>query len=145
VTLSERLLAAGIRVVVTGGPSDTWVKPSFKRLGVADIVAETSLMELTAFYASCDVVVTHDTGPLHLASLSGVPVVALFGPTNPAEKVSADGPTHVMWGGETLACRPCYDGKEYAACSSNACMQAISVEAVYGKIIHLLKHSAKPK
>jgi heptosyltransferase II len=32
----------------------------------------------------------------------------------------------VLWGGEDLACRPCYDGREFAACADNRCMKGIS-------------------
>lgn len=137
--LCERLLAAGMQVVVTGAPSDTWVRAAFIGLDVVDLVGETTLPELTALYAQCHVVITHDTGPLHLATLSGAHVIALFGPTNPHEKVSHSGAVQVLWGGAGLACRPCYDGKEYADCSNNVCMQAISVEAVFEKTMQDLE------
>ena len=89
-----------------------------------------SVVESAAVLAAASVVVSHDTGPMHLARLVRAPLVALFGPTAPSTFVPADERTHVLWGGATLACRPCYDGREVAPCRSNLCMQDIDVATV---------------
>ncbi len=49
------------------------------------LVEPTSLKELAAFFALCDAMVCNDTGVMHLAAAAGVPLVAIFGPTDPAE------------------------------------------------------------
>ena len=131
--LARRLLAQGCGVVLTGAASDVWVREGFAGLGVLDLIGKTSVLELLGLYAACDAVVTHDSGPLHLARLAGAPLVALFGPTVPAEFVRADSRTVVLWGGAHLPCRPCYDGRRFADCHDNVCMQSVSpgeVEAV---------------
>jgi heptosyltransferase-2 len=106
---------------------------------IIDLVGKTSLLELIALYGACQLVITHDSGPMHMATLAAVPVLALFGPTNPIEKVPSEMPVRVLWGGCNLACRPCYDGKEYANCRDNACMKDITVEAVHQAACHMLK------
>lgn len=127
--LADRLVGMGAQVIVTGAPSDAWVSPHFS--SVTDLVGQTSLPELGALYRACDLVITHDSGPLHLAQLAGSRVAAIFGPTRPHERV----PTYaanvkVFWGGEALPCRPCYDGRNYADCARNQCMESTRPEEV---------------
>jgi len=50
---------------------------------VLDLAGQTDLPEYMSRLQSCRVVVTNDTGGMHLANALGVPVLALFGPTNP--------------------------------------------------------------
>lgn len=50
---------------------------------VADLAGRTSLTELAARLLECRLLVSNDTGGMHLASALGVPLIALFGPTNP--------------------------------------------------------------
>jgi len=138
VSLAGKLIDNQVAVVLTGALSDKWIVPSFADLKVIDLVGKTSLVELVALYRKCNVVITHDSGPLHLAGLAGTPLVALFGPTNPYEKVPRDGNHQILWGGEKLACRPCYDGKYYANCNDNLCLKQISVDEVFNAINSVL-------
>src|SRR5262249_12730405 len=111
--------------------SDQWALPAFQGLPIVDLVGKTDLIQLVALFNQCDLVVSHDCGPMHLATLAGTRVVALFGPTDPHWLVELDRTkTRVLWGGEELACRPCYDGRNFADCANNLCMKSISVEAV---------------
>jgi heptosyltransferase II len=139
VQLAEKLMQKGFRVLITGSDSDDWIRDSFRFLPVVDLVGKTSLVELTALYRRCDLVVTHDSGPLHLAVAAGTRVLALFGPTMPFEKVPRNEKVKVVWGGKTLACRPCYDGKNYALCSDNQCLKSIHAEVVFRAVLELMK------
>jgi heptosyltransferase-2 len=150
VSLAKRLIENGYNVILTGAPSDRWVCSAFDKLkksfagdfSIIDLIGETSLVDLVALYQACDVVVTHDSGPLHLAGLAGTPQVALFGPTNPYEKVPRTDKTKIIWGGENLACRPCYDGKTYAKCHDCVCLKSIKVEEVCDAVLSVLgEHS----
>jgi heptosyltransferase-2 len=47
------------------------------------LAGRTSLRELCAVLKACDVVLTNDTGPMHLAAAVGTPVVVPFGSTSP--------------------------------------------------------------
>jgi lipopolysaccharide heptosyltransferase II len=131
VQLAEKLSIEGFRIALTGSESDGWVRDYFAGLKALDLIGKTSLPGLIAFYGRCRLVVAHDSGPMHLAALAGTPVLAFFGPTIPHEKASPDGSVHALWGGENLACRPCYDGKDYADCRRNRCLEDLGVEEVF--------------
>ncbi len=138
VLLARRLLERGSSVVLTGASSDQWASSAFDHLGVVNFIGETRVTDLLALYDQCEAVVTHDSGPLHVAVLAGTPLVALFGPTNPSEVVPPSRKIRALWTGNHLACSPCYDGKNYAPCEDNVCMRSISVEAVLKVLDELL-------
>lgn len=77
--------------VCLGGPKEaTQYKPLMDSLAaegidqvMLDMLGKTTLQEVGALIESCDVVVTADTGSLHIALALNKPVVALFGPTDP--------------------------------------------------------------
>ena len=142
VLLARQLLERGSSVVLTGASSDQWASSAFDHLGVVNLIGETSVPDLLALYDQCEAVVTHDSGPLHVAVLAGTRLVALFGPTNPSEFLPPSRKIRALWTGNQLACSPCYDGKNYAPCEDNVCMRSISVEAVLKALDELLDAQA---
>ena len=125
-----RALASNAEVVLIGDAADAWVRPAFEGTPVVDRLGAMTLVETLDFFRNCELTISHDTGPMHLARLAGSPLIALFGPTNPAERLPEDDRTVVFWGGADLACRPCYDGRNYAPCNDNVCLSGISPEVV---------------
>ena len=113
-------------MVLSGGPDDAWASPAFAHLGITDTTAKFSLVETLALFDSADVVCTHDTGPLHLAGITRAGIVTIFGPTDPHGRLPQRHNAVALWGGEGFACRPCYDGREYAPCPHNGCMDTIT-------------------
>jgi len=71
-----------------------------------DLTGATTLKELSAVLGEARVVLTNDSGPMHVAAAVGRPVVAIFGPTNPA-RTGPYGPGHRVLAGRA-ACSPCY-------------------------------------
>jgi len=126
VTLAAALLQTGHEVILSGGPADTWASPHFTHLPVTDLIGKHSLLETLALLNSAAVTITHDTGPLHLAGITSTAIVAIFGPTDPRGRLPQRANTVALWGGEGFACRPCYDGRNYAPCTDNGCMQQIT-------------------
>lgn len=136
--LARQLLDENHEVVITGGPDDDWIRPQFADLAVECHIGVWSIPQTVAFYASCDCVVTHDSGPLHLAGLTRCGLVGLFGPTAPSKALPRRAGAIALWGGERLPCRPCYDGRECAACTRNGCLISIGPERVAATVRSLL-------
>lgn len=140
VALASMLLQQGHEVVLCGGPEDHWALPYFDGLAVTNLIGKISLLQLVALFHDVDVAVTHDTGPLHLAGLTPVGLVSIFGPTNPWGRLPARPNTVAIWGGEGFACRPCYDGNSYAPCPNNLCMQQVTPAMVLVEVENALQH-----
>jgi heptosyltransferase-2 len=136
--LAKRLRDRNWEVVLIGGPEDGWVSSYFHDLSVTDLIGTLSLPQVIAFCNACDAVISHDTGPLHLAGLSNTCLIGLFGPTDPATRIPRRPLAVGIWGGQGFACRPCFDGRSFAPCNSNGCMRQISSELVLRELDRLL-------
>ena len=136
--LAVALVARGYEVILAGGPDDSWASPFFDAVSVTNLIGKYSLVETIALLDSADVTVTHDTGPLHLAGITSTAVVAIFGPTDPRGRLPQRSNCVALWGGEGFACRPCYDGRDYAPCEYNGCMHQITPAMVFGEVETLL-------
>ena len=86
--LAHALLQKGFGLVFVGDERDAVTVAEIKAQlpptpNAVDVAGQTTLRELASFLAACDLVVSGDTGPMHLAVAVGTPVVALFGATDP--------------------------------------------------------------
>lgn len=143
VELTTQLIGRGWEIVLIGGPDDAWVKPHFDHLCIADCIGKLSLPEVISTFNGCDAVITHDTGPLHLAGLSQVALLGLFGPTHPGTVLPRRAYSRAIWGGQNLPCSPCYVGRDFAPCGFNECMHQITPEFVLQELDSLLKARAE--
>ena len=102
------------------------------------IAGKTTLLQLAAVLERCDLLVTGDTGPMHIATAVGTPVLALFGAADSA-RTGPVGKGHIVLQSRDVACVPCRsricDHKPYLAC-----MQNLSVETVFNTIREMLKN-----
>ena len=137
--LAKDLIAAGAEVTLIGSEQDAWVRDAFESLPVVDRIGALSLVGTLALMRDSDLVISHDTGPMHLARLVRAPLIALFGPTIPAQVLSMDDTVTVLWGGAHLACRPCFDGREFARCASNVCLSTITPDQVLQAAVDRLR------
>ncbi|MBT8568336.1 glycosyltransferase family 9 protein [Polynucleobacter paneuropaeus] len=137
--LAGKFISEGYSIVLAGGKDDAWVLPYFQNLNVVNLIGKTSLMELLQIFNHSQLVVSHDTGPLHLATLTQTPILALFGPTYasavvPLERIQLKAMDAIGM----VACAPCYDGKNYALCYDPSCMKSHSVDAAHACAMKLL-------
>lgn len=140
--LGRMLVNAGHEVVLTGGPGDTWVREAFAGVPCTDVIDQLSLPQLLAVFDGSDAVVTHDSGPLHLAGVTSCGLLGIFGPVDPWTRLPRRAGAMAIWGGEGFACRPCYDDSRYANCSDNQCMAQISPEFAFEMLTQLLARRA---
>ena len=133
--LGDRAAEAGAAVVAIGAfagegaaAAAMMKRPALPVDGVGDPLAMAALLE------RLDVLVTNDTGPMHLAAAVGTPVVALFGPTNPA-RTGPWGPGHRVVCA-AADCRPCYRRE----CDAPGwCMASIGADRVWDETEAVLR------
>lgn len=89
------------------------------------LTGRTSIRELMAVIKRCGLFVSNDTGPMHVAAAFGVPLVAIFGPTDP-QVTAPFGSGHALVR-QPVDCAPCHLGQ----CPiDHRCMTGVTVEAV---------------
>jgi ADP-heptose:LPS heptosyltransferase len=93
------------------------------------IFDDMTLLELAALISRCDLFLSNDTGPMHIASAVGVTTIGLFGPGDPS-RFAPFTPDGIALKGD-VPCSPCRDFKR---CDGRRCMDAISVKTVWGKV-----------
>ncbi len=101
--------------------------------GVLDLTGRISLEELPSVLQGAEIVVTNDTGPMHLAAAMGKRILAFFGPTDPA-RTGPYGKNHVVLT-SGVKCAPCFK-KE---CDKGTeCLKTITVERATFEVKELL-------
>ena len=122
---------SGVPVIFTGSRVEVSLVDSvIERMQFPGIntAGKWGLKELAFLQKQADIMVTPDSGPMHLAAAMGTPVIALFGPTDPA-LTGPFGSIHRVVA-KPVDCRPCF----LRECSSNKCMNQISVREVWEEI-----------
>ena len=132
--LRDRL---GIHSLVTWGPVAGELEAAEAVVagaaGAAHLAAETrSVGELLVLMQATRLFVGSDSGPMHLASLAGLPLVAIFGPTDPVENAPFPGSRQRVLRRD-VGCNPCREG-----CPAQTCMAAVSVSDVVEAAVELL-------
>jgi lipopolysaccharide heptosyltransferase I len=126
----------GLRSAVLWGPGEQSLAGEIVAAssGAAFAAPETSLADLVAIARRARLMVSGDTGPTHIAAAVGAPIVALFGPTNPAR----NGPWHPddITIGRYAACDCHYERR----CRRNEgwCLGTISVDEVAAAVARRL-------
>jgi heptosyltransferase-2 len=145
--LIERL--AGLsqaRCALFGGTQDRALATAITatcRVPVLDFIGQTSVQELPAYLERCTVVVSNDTGPMHVAAALGKPILVLYGPTVPAQGFT---PYGVPWEAASvpLECRPCSaHGPQRCPLLHWRCMLDLSVEQVAAGVQRLLQRATR--
>jgi lipopolysaccharide heptosyltransferase II len=133
--LADKLISEfGAKVIVTGAPQDLSLALSIKGLMKEKPIIASGVFNLKQLGALCkriDLLITADTGPLHIANAVGTKgIIALFGPTSP--EITGPYPLkNIVILSRDVGCKiPCY----LAHCKDNRCMKAITPEEVIEKI-----------
>jgi ADP-heptose:LPS heptosyltransferase len=107
-----------------------------------NLAGTLTLGSLIALLEKAHLIITNDSGPLHLAAAQQRPVLALFGPCTPEQYGSLPGVVSIY---RNVYCSPCVHEFVVPPCGgNNACMQAISVEEVKSCAIKMLSNAPMP-
>ena len=103
------------------------------------MTGELSLRELVAAIDRCDLLLTNDSGPMHIAAARDVPVVAIFGPTHPDLGFAPSGEHDIVLTAD-LPCSPCsLHGEKLCRRDRRYCMEEITADQVFDQIQGLLR------
>lgn len=129
---ADRLIGRfGGTAVIVGGPNDSAVEAEVAASMKAHPIraaGATSIKHLIALISRCNLFLTNDSGPMHIAAALGVPVVAIFGSTNPdtTSPMAQKGRAVVVW--HEFECSRCL----LRSCPiDHRCMDSVTVSEVY--------------
>lgn len=134
--IADSLIQAGNFVVFTGAETDRPILEDITgrmKERAISLAGQTSLKGLAALYEKAAVVISTDTGPMHIAASVSTPVVALFGPTAPW-RTGPFGEGHQVLRVE-IPCSPCFK-KE---CPSRECMGQITAGMVLRAVDNVMQ------
>lgn len=133
--LLDKLQDAGFEVVVTGRGQDQYWLQKLRQLSKSqfiDATGKTEILQLASLVKRCNVYITSDSAPLHIANAMNTSAVALFGPTDSRRHTIAGAKQIIIK--KDLICSPCYKRN----CHNHRCMKEISVEEVFAAAKGLL-------
>lgn len=125
--IANRLAADGVEVAVVGAHGDREPVAQVVRNApeVLDLCGRTTIGELTALLEGADLVITNDTGPMHLAAAVGTRTLAIFGSTSPVWTRPFGEMHRVLT--EPVPCSPCFQRE----CGIGyLCLEGIPVDRV---------------
>lgn len=136
VKLCEALCRQDIRVIVTGREEDRVsaenLQKSLRGAKIINACSRTSVNQLACLIKRCNVYISADSAPLHIAAAMGTAFIALFGPTS-AERHLPPAEKYIVIR-KDLPCSPCYKPK----CKTKQCMESITVGEVLEAIEKLI-------
>jgi ADP-heptose:LPS heptosyltransferase len=127
----------GVPSIVTAGPAESDRAAAdavvFAARGAARLAPLTpELPQLAGLFSRCRLFIGNDTGPMHVASLVGTPVVQILGPTDPVENAPfPETPSRTVR--VPVACSPCRRG-----CAAATCLRVVPAAAVIAAARELL-------
>ena len=134
-------------IIVDGGSGEIEVVKQFQKLldknvNFKNIVNQYSLKQSAAIMKACDLFISNDSGPMHIAAAVRTPTIGIFGPTNPVKNSPWGDPAKMKVVREELPCSPCYQPfSSFVKCTNSnylECMTNISVEKVFAEAKELL-------
>ncbi len=132
--LLDRLITEdGAGIVLTGAPNDLpFIEAVTERMKEKPIVlaGKTSLPQLAALFERCDLMISGDSGPMHIAAAVGCPLIAIHGPTDPAMSGPVSPKARILR--SPIWCSPCYHARGPADCRfyTTQCMKDITPDQV---------------
>ena len=137
--LIQKLLEDQDILVILVGTGSAAKDFSYKHERCVDLTGKTSIEELIGLLSISAVLVSHDNGIIHIASLTSVHIVALFGPETPLLYGPLTDNKTIFY--RNFACSPCLSAYNHrnSMCTKSKCVSSITVEEVYNEVIKRTK------
>ncbi len=138
-TLLDRLIREeGAQIALTGAPADLPIIENITsrmQEHPINLAGKTSLPQLAALLKRAHLLISGDSGPIHMATALGVPIIGIYGPTNPSLSGPVGPDATVLR--STIWCSPCYNMKDPADCRfyTTQCMKNITPTQVF-EVVH---------
>ena len=146
--LCDELARRNVRVVITGSPEESGVAEQLMGLTrnkPVNAIGKTSITELVALIRRCQVFISSDSAPMHIASAVHVPLVAIFGPTTRELGFFPYGPKSAVVE-LNLPCRPCsLHGGNACPLGHFKCMNDLTPEMVFNPAKNFLEQASLKK
>jgi heptosyltransferase II len=128
--LADRLISeCGADVLFFGTAGEKEIADRIRtnmKSAAISLVGETSMRDLAALFASCSLFIGNDSGAMHVAAAAGLPVIGIFGPTDPEGTAPVTEQFTLIR--EAVSCSPCF----LRRCPvDHRCMTRISVDSVF--------------
>jgi lipopolysaccharide heptosyltransferase II len=139
--LISRLLGEGraCLLILGGREEEEYLRPLLEGIGPGGgkrlqlLAGKTAPSVLAALLSRCELLVTNDTGPMHVAAAVGTPTVALFGSTSPRWTGPFGDGHEVVF--HPVDCNPCF---QRTCPIGYICLNGITVEEVHRAVLHRL-------
>lgn len=143
----EMIERYGVKVLLLGSGKETDicndVRKAMKHESISSC-GKTNLRNFLGLLKRCELILTNDGGPLHMAVGLGVKTVSIFGPVD--EKIYGPyppGTNHIVVSNSDMPCRPCYRKFKYTPCEDKLCLKLIGTDDVLRAVEkHIRKREA---
>lgn len=118
-----------VDIILLGGESEKELTEKIKnqtKMKPLDTSGSLTIHQSGALIKQCDLLITNDSGPMHIASAVGTPTVSIFSAVDIPFLWYPSGNSHRIFYNK-VDCSPCFQQK----CDNHICMESISVESVY--------------
>jgi heptosyltransferase-2 len=137
--LADRLISeSGADVIFFGTPGEKEIAArilSTMKFRAISLVGDTSTHDLASLFACCSAFIGNDSGAMHVAAAAGLPVIGIFGPTDPEGTAPVTEQFTLIR--ESVSCSPCF----LRRCPvDHRCMDRISADSVFAAAMQLKNH-----
>jgi ADP-heptose:LPS heptosyltransferase len=128
-------------IYLIGSPAEVdYTTEIYSALNVSNVInlaGKTSIDELIVLIAEAQLMLSNDTGPMHIAFATNTPILCLFGPCSP-DQYGKSANAKILY--KKVYCSPCVHDFEVPPCKgNNSCMQLIQVDEVLAEFEAMLQ------
>jgi heptosyltransferase-2 len=129
-------------VILIGGKSDIDLCSEIASgTNAQNLAGKTTLAQSIHLLSKCNLLLTNDSSPTHLAGLANCPTATIYGPTSPRFGFSPRGESSISIVNDSLKCHPCHiHGKQVCPVKTHECMTSLNPDTVITKCDLLLQN-----